>query len=99
VPPLTQEHRVKGAAVERVQLPPASVLASTQEDTVRRGLVIAGLGLAALLFLLVVAVPASSARSTLPGRLVMDHETDLVLAGVTMLLLTALLFAVTGNAS
>jgi hypothetical protein len=90
---------VKGAAVERIQLPPAPLLASTQEDPVRRGLVVAGLGLAALLFLLVVAVPATPARSTQPGRLVADHQTDLVLAGVAMLLLTALLFAVTGNAA
>jgi hypothetical protein len=90
---------VKGAAVEHIQLPPAPLLASTQEDPVRRGLVIAGLGLAALVFLLVVAVPATPARSTQPGRLVTDHQTDLVLAGVAMLLLTALLFAVTGNAA
>ena len=94
-----QEHRVKGAAVEQIQLPPASVLASTQDDPLRRGLVIAGLGLATLLFLLVVAVPATPARSTPPGRLVGDHQTELVLAGVAMLLLTVLLFAVTGNAA
>src|SRR5262249_5245527 len=64
-----------------------------------RSLVIAGIGLAALLFLLAVAVPSTAARYTPPGRLLMDHQTDLVLVGVALLLLAALLFAVVGHGS
>ena len=51
----------------------------------------------ALLFFIVLAVPATAARFTPPGRVLMDHQTDLVLIGVAILLITALLFAVTGT--
>ncbi len=75
--------------------------AATTDDTgnVRRTLVISGIGLAALLFLIVVVVPASAARFTAPGRVVMDHQTDFVLAGIALLVLTVLLFAATGRAA
>jgi hypothetical protein len=49
------------------------------------------------MFLLVVTVPATAARFTPPGRALMDHQTDLVLIGVALLLLTALLFYVTSG--
>jgi hypothetical protein len=39
-------------------------------------------------------VPATRIRFTGPGRIVMDRQTDLVLAGVATLLLTALLFLI-----
>ena len=83
--------------ITRIQTGAETAAITTSGDGVRRGLVIAGVGLAALLFLLVVTIPATTARFTAPGRVVMDHQTDLVLAGVATLLLTALLFAVTGN--
>jgi hypothetical protein len=75
----------------------AAVTTPTSGDSLRRALVIAGFGFAALLFLIVVAVPATAARFTAPGRVVIDHQTDLVVAGLAALLLTALLFAVTGG--
>jgi len=77
--------------------PAAAVTAPTASGSLRRTLVIAGIGLAVLLFLVVLAVPATGARFTAPGRVVIDHQTDLVLAGLATLLLTALLFAVTGG--
>lgn len=77
--------------------PTAAVAAPANGQAIRRLLVIAGIGFAALLFLVVVTVPATGARFTTPGRVVIDHQTDLLLAGVATLLLTALLFAVTGG--
>jgi hypothetical protein len=44
-----------------------------------------------------VTVPSTAARYTPPGRVLMDHQTDFVLVGIAVLLLTALLFAVIGN--
>jgi hypothetical protein len=77
----------------------AAVPTATPSDALRRSVVIAALGLAAFLFLLVVMVPSTAARFTPPGRLLMDHQTDVVIAGVAVLLLAALLFAVIGHGS
>jgi hypothetical protein len=79
--------------------PTAAVTNPTSGDSLGRALVLAGIGFAALLFLIVLAVPATAARFTAPGRVVIDHQTDLVLAGIATLLLTGLLFAVTGGGS
>lgn len=76
-------------------VPTAASVPGNGADAARRGLVIGGIGIAALLFLLVVAIPATAIRFSAPGRVVMDHQTDLVLSGIGMLLLTALLFLVT----
>jgi hypothetical protein len=89
--------QVKDASVVRIAGVPTAAVTTSGSDALRRSLVIAGIGLAALLFLLVVTVPATAARFTPPGRALMDHQTDLVLIGVALLLLTALLFVVTGN--
>ena len=85
-------------ATETVQIagiPTAAAVPKNGADAVRRGFVIGGTGMAALLFLLVVAIPATAMRFSAPGRVVMDHQTDLVLTGIATLLLTALLFLVT----
>jgi hypothetical protein len=92
------EAQVKGASVVRVRAPAAAVT-TNQGDQARKTSVIAATTLAALIFLLVVTVPATRARFTGPGRMVMDHQTDLVLAGVTVLVLAAIIFALTGTAS
>jgi hypothetical protein len=89
--------QVKHASVVRIAGVPTAAVATNQTDAVRRSLVIAGVGLAALLFFVVLALPATAARFTPPGRVLMDHQTDMVLIGVAILLLTALLFAVSGN--
>jgi hypothetical protein len=86
---------VKGVNVVRTRVPVAATVSSPERDAVRRAVVITGIGIAALLFLLVVTVPATRIRFTGPGRIVMDRQTDLVLTGVAMLLLTALLLLVT----
>jgi hypothetical protein len=89
--------QVKQASVVHIAGVSAAEVTRTEDDAVRRSLVIAGVGLAAVLFLLVALLPSTAARFTAPGRVLMDHQTDLVLFGVAILLLTALLFAVTGN--
>jgi hypothetical protein len=89
-------HEVKHAAVVQVAAVPTAAT-TTGADAVRRSLTIAGVGLAAILFLLVLAIPSTAARFTPPGRVLMDHQTDLLLVGIAVLLLTGLLFAVTGN--
>jgi hypothetical protein len=63
------------------------------------GFVIAGLAVAALLFFLVVALPATGARFTAPGRVLIDHQFDLVLAGLAALALSAILLTVRVMAS
>ena len=89
--------QVKHASVVKINGVPTAAVATNPSDAIRRSLVIAGIGLAALLFLLVLAVPSTAVRFTPPGRVLMDHQTDLVLVGVAILLLTALVFALTGN--
>jgi hypothetical protein len=90
--------QVKGASVVRIGGVPAAAVTTNQGDQARKASVIAATTLAVLIFLLVVTVPATRARFTGPGRMVMDHQTDLVLAGVTVLVLAAIIFALTGNA-
>ena len=89
--------QVKHESVVKINGVPTAAVTTDASDAIRRSLVIAGIGLAALLFLLVLAVPATAARFTPPGRVLMDHQTDFVLVGVAILLLTALVFALTGN--
>jgi hypothetical protein len=89
--------QVKHANVVKVAGVPAASVSTDETDQIRRTLVITGVGIAGLLFLLVVVVPATAARFTAPGRIVMDHQTDFVLAGIALLVLTALLFAATGR--
>jgi hypothetical protein len=102
------KHVVPAAPKPKAQVKPTTVvnvagvsatLETSQTDAARRAFVISGVGLAALLFLLVVSVPATAMRFTAPGRVIMDHQTDLVLSGIALLLLTALLYAVTGTGS
>jgi hypothetical protein len=105
-----RRHRKHVASAAKPHLPTKSTsvvkvagvtatVGTNQVDAVQRTFVISGIGLAALMFLLVVSVPATAIRYTAAGRVVMDHQTDLVLTGVALLLLTALLFYVTGTGS
>ena len=79
--------------------PTAAVTTGASGDSARHLLVIGGMGFAALLFLIVLTVPSTPVRFTAPGRVVIDHQADLVLTGIATLLVTALLFAVTGGSS
>ena len=92
---LPPKAEVKSANVVRVADVPAAAVTTDNGDAARQALLIGGLGVGALLFLLVFAVPATAARFTAPGRSVIDHRTDLMLTGVATLLLTAMLFLVT----
>lgn len=69
----------------------------TGDPLLARVFFIGGMTFAAFLFLLAAAVPGTPVRFTAPGRLVMAHQTDLVLAGIAALLLTAMLFLLTGS--
>lgn len=93
------ETQPKQPTVGRIHIGAQTTLVTPARDSPRRGFVIAGIGLAALLFLLVVAVPSSAARFTTAGRAVVDHQSGLVLAGVVTLFLTALFFALTRTGS
>jgi hypothetical protein len=88
---------VKGASVVKINNVPTAAAATNPPDATRRPLVIVGLGLSALLFMLVLAIPATGARFTATGRVLMDHQLGLVLMGAAVLVLTALLFAATGT--
>jgi hypothetical protein len=85
--------RVRAAAIS------AGVSTPGERDGAERAFVIVGLAFAALLFFLVVALPSTAARFTTTGRVLMDHQGDLVLAGIGALMLTALLLAITGLVS
>jgi len=85
------------APIPRVQIGAKTAAVTSAGDSLRPLVVITGLAVAALLFLLVTTVPATDVRFTGPGRVIMAHQTDLVLAGVATLLLTAMLFLVTGG--
>jgi hypothetical protein len=89
--------RVKSASIVRV--PAAAVTTNYPGDAARRAAVIGGMGFSALLFFVVLTVPATRMRYTAPGRVLMDHQIDLVLTGVAVLMLTGLLFYVTGTSS
>jgi hypothetical protein len=92
--------QVKPASVVRVAGIPAAVVTSASEgNALTRAIAISGTGIAALLFLFVLTLPAMAVRYTGPGRVLMDHQLDLVLTGFALLLATALLFALTGRGS
>ena len=86
---------MKDASAVRISGVPAAAATTNGAGAMRSALVIGGLGFAALVFLLVLTVPATAARYTAAGRVVMDRQTDMVLVGLASLLLVALLFLVT----
>jgi hypothetical protein len=91
----TTTGQVKAAVVPVSRVPVAATITTSDGDAARRAVVISGLAIAALLFFLVTAASATALRFTAPGRAVLDRQTDLVLSGVAMLLLTAVVFLVT----
>jgi hypothetical protein len=60
-------------------------------------LFIAGVTFAALLFLLAAAVPGTPARFTPVGRVVLEHQQDLVLVGVAAFIITVFVYLLTGH--
>jgi hypothetical protein len=88
---------VKSADATEIAPVPVSSAAPRSGDGARSAFVLAGVGLAALLFFVVWATPTTPARFTQAGRAVMDHQTELVLTGVGTLLLTAMLFLLTSG--
>ena len=86
---------VKAASVFHIAPESASI---SSRDTDRRAFVIAGLVVASLLLLIPIALPAMGARFTSVGRAVREHQTDLLLAGIALLLETAVVFLLTQGA-
>jgi hypothetical protein len=60
-------------------------------------LFIAGVGFAALLFLLAATVPGTPARFTPVGRVVIEHQQDFVLVGVAAFVITVFVYILTGH--
>jgi hypothetical protein len=67
------------------------------QSTRRNGLVIAGLVLAALLFLATAATPVQASRLGFTERAVLYHRKELLLSGIGMLLVTAIVFLLAGT--
>lgn len=97
--PKSAAERVTKSRFARIHVGPqtAAFAPAARDGGLLRSFVIAGLTVAALLFLLVVALPSTQARFTAPGRVLMDHQIDVVLAGVAALVLTGILFAIAGT--
>jgi sorbitol-specific phosphotransferase system component IIBC len=60
-------------------------------------LFIGGVSFAALLFLLAATVPGTPARFTPVGRVVMEHQQDLVLVGIAAFMITVFVYLLTGH--
>lgn len=60
-------------------------------------LFIGGVTFAALLFLLAAAVPGTPVRFTPVGRIVFEHQQDLVLVGVAAFVITLFVYVLTGH--
>jgi hypothetical protein len=60
-------------------------------------LFIGGISFAALLFLLAAAVPGIPGRFTPVGRVVVEHQQDLVLGGVAAFVITLFVYVLTGH--
>jgi hypothetical protein len=60
-------------------------------------LFIGGVGFAAFLFLVAAALPGTPARFTPVGRVVIDHQQDLVLVGLAAFVITVFVYVLTGH--
>jgi hypothetical protein len=60
-------------------------------------LFVAGVTFAALLFLLAAAVPGTPVRFTPVGRVVFEHQQDLVLVGLAAFIITVFVYLLTGH--
>jgi hypothetical protein len=67
------------------------------ENMVTGVLFIAGVSFAALLFLLAAAVPGTAVRFTPVGRVVIDHQQDLVVVGLGAFVITVFVYVLTGH--
>jgi len=70
---------------------------TTGDPTMTSVLFIAGVTFAALLFLLAATVPGTPARFTPVGRVVIEHQQDLVLVGVAAFVITVFVYILTGH--
>jgi hypothetical protein len=86
------------SAIAPVPLGAHSAGTQTSGDAVLTSILfISGVSLAALLFLLAAALPGTPARFTPVGRVVIDHQQDLVLVGVAAFVITIFVYVLTGH--
>jgi hypothetical protein len=85
------------ASVIPPAIPVGQVTRSSGNAAVAGTLFIAGVTFAALLFLLAAAVPGTSARFTPVGRVVIEHQQELVLVGVGSFVITVFVYLITGH--
>jgi hypothetical protein len=85
------------ASVIPPAIPVGHVTRSSGNAAVAGTLFIAGVTFAALLFLLAAAVPGTSARFTPVGRVVIEHQQELVLVGVGAFVITVFVYLITGH--
>jgi outer membrane biosynthesis protein TonB len=86
------------AAIVPVAVGARRAISRTRGDAaVTSILFIGGVGFAALLFLLAAAVPGTRARFTPVGRVVIDHQQDLVLVGLAAFVITIFVYVLTGH--
>jgi hypothetical protein len=70
---------------------------SSGDHAITSVLFIAGVTFAALLFLLAAAVPGTPVRFTPVGRVVFEHQQDLVLVGLAAFIITVFVYVLTGH--
>jgi hypothetical protein len=85
------------AAVIPPAIPVGAQVGRSSGNAVASMLFIAGVTFAALLFLLAAAVPGTSVRFTPVGRVVLEHQQDLVLVGVGAFVITVFVYLITGH--
>ncbi|MDX6413891.1 MAG: hypothetical protein QOH23_1301 [Gaiellaceae bacterium] len=75
-----------------------SAITQTKGDAaVTSILFVGGVSFAAFLFLLAAALPGTPARFTPVGRVVIDHQQDLVLVGLASFVITIFVYVLTGH--
>jgi hypothetical protein len=85
------------AAVIPPAIPVGAQVGQSSGNAIAGMLFIAGVTFAALLFLLAAAVPGTPVRFTPVGRVVIEHQQDLVLVGVGAFVITLFVYVITGH--
>ena len=72
------------------QAEPTALASPATSGNVAEILLLVGFALGALLVAAAFVIPASAARFTSPGRVVIEHHVDLALVGIALAVLTGL---------
>jgi hypothetical protein len=104
-PPAKKSATTTSTPVETTPVPATLVPVGAKQDpssssgghAITGVLFIAGVTFAALLFLLAAAVPGTPVRFTPVGRVVFEHQQDLVLVGLAAFVITVFVYVLTGH--